>query len=108
MQTLLKKLPNEEIFLEEYIDGPQYLIEILVQDGNIYIIAVIEQEITLFKRFIVTGYSLLGQVNDRLYNSLFDAVSYIIQAFDMKNGACHLEFRRVNDIWKLIEINPRI
>jgi biotin carboxylase len=108
MKTLLKKLPNEEILLEEYVDGPQYLIEVLVHNGKIYIIAVIEQEITIFKRFIVTGYSLLGQLNDRLYHSLFDAVSSIIQAFDMKNGACHLELRRANDGWKLIEINPRI
>lgn len=108
IQSLLKKLPNEEILLEEYIDGPQYLAEILVQDGKVHIIAIIEQEITLFERFIVTGYSLLGQVDKRLYNSLFNAVNSVIQAFNMKNGACHLELRRIKDIWKLIEINPRI
>ena len=108
IQSLLKKLPNEEILLEEYIDGPQYLAEILVQDGKVHIIAVIEQEITLFERFIVTGYSLLGQVDKRLYNSLFNAVNSVIQAFNMKNGACHLELRRIKDVWKLIEINPRI
>ncbi|MDM5239611.1 ATP-grasp domain-containing protein [Bacillus cereus] len=108
IQSLLKKLPNEEILLEEYIDGPQYLVEVLVQNGKVHIIAVIEQEITLFERFIVTGYSLLGQVNKRLYNSLFNAVNSVIQAFNMKNGACHLELRRINDVWKLIEINPRI
>ncbi|WP_242212815.1 ATP-grasp domain-containing protein [Bacillus cereus group sp. BfR-BA-01383] len=108
IQSLLKKLPNEEILLEEYIDGPQYLVEILVQNGKVHIIAVIEQEITLFERFIVTGYSLLGQVDKRLYNSLFNAVNSVIQAFNMKNGACHLELRRINDVWKLIEINPRI
>ncbi|EJS69039.1 ATP-grasp domain-containing protein [Bacillus cereus] len=108
IQSLLKKLPNEEILLEEYIDGPQYLVEILVQNGKVHIIAVIEQEITLFERFIVTGYSLLGQVDKKLYNSLFNAVNSVIQAFNMKNGACHLELRRIKDVWKLIEINPRI
>ncbi|QWG90249.1 MULTISPECIES: ATP-grasp domain-containing protein [Bacillus cereus group] len=108
MQSLLKKLPNEEILLEEYVDGPQYLVEILVQNGKVHIIAVIEQEITLFERFIVTGYSLLGQVDKSLYNSLFNAVNSVIQAFNMKNGACHLELRRINNDWKLIEINPRI
>lgn len=108
IQSLLKKLPNEEILLEEYIDGPQYLVEILVQNGKVHIIAIIEQEITLFERFIVTGYSLLGQVDKRLYNSLFNAVNSVIQAFNMKNGACHLELRRIKDVWKLIEINPRI
>ncbi|EJP98885.1 MULTISPECIES: ATP-grasp domain-containing protein [Bacillus] len=108
IQSLLKKLPNEEILLEEYVDGPQYLVEILVQNGKVHIIAVIEQEITLFERFIVTGYSLLGQVDKSLYNSLFNAVNSVIQAFNMKNGACHLELRRINNDWKLIEINPRI
>ncbi|OSM09590.1 biotin carboxylase [Bacillus toyonensis] len=108
IQSLLNKLPNEEILLEEYIDGPQYLVEILVQDGKVHIIAVIEQEITFFERFIVTGYSLLGRVEKRLYNSLFNAINSVIQAFNMKNGACHLELRRIDNVWKLIEINPRI
>ncbi|MBZ3763246.1 biotin carboxylase [Bacillus thuringiensis] len=108
IQSLLKKLPNEEILLEEYIDGPQYLVEILVQDGKVHIIAVIEQEITFFERFIVTGYSLLGRVEKRLYNSLFNAINSVIHAFNMKNGACHLELRRIDNVWKLIEINPRI
>ncbi|MGM0923392.1 MAG: ATP-grasp domain-containing protein [Bacillota bacterium] len=108
MQTLLKKLPNEEILLEEYVDGPQYLVEVVVYNGRVHIVAVIEQEITFFERFIVTGYSLLGRINKRLYQVLFNAVSSIVQAFDMKNGACHLEIRMVNEGLKLIEINPRI
>lgn len=108
IQFLLGKCPNEEILLEEYIEGPQYLVEILVENGEVHIIAVIEQEVTLFERFIVTGYSLLGQVDEELYNRLFDISNSVIKAFHMENGACHLELRRRNDIWKLIEINPRI
>ncbi|PEP81025.1 ATP-grasp domain-containing protein, partial [Bacillus pseudomycoides] len=108
MQTLLNKRPNEEILLEEYVDGPQYLVEVLVHNERIHIIAVIEQEITFGERFIVTGYSLLGRLDPRIYYSLLNAINSIVQAFDMKNGACHLELRRVNGIWKLIEINPRI
>ncbi|MEH7072256.1 ATP-grasp domain-containing protein, partial [Priestia megaterium] len=108
MHTLLKKLPNEEILLEEYVDGPQYLVEVLVHNERVHIIAIIEQEITLFERFIVTGYSLLGKLNSSLSHSLFNTVSSIIQAFGMKNGACHLELRKATEGWKLIEINPRI
>ncbi|MFJ8526449.1 ATP-grasp domain-containing protein [Bacillus sp. NPDC094106] len=108
MQTLLKKLPNEEVLIEEYVDGPQYLVEILVHNGKVHIIAIIEQEITFFNRFIVTGYSLLGQVDYKLYYSLLKTINSVIKAFNMKNGACHIELRRTNDVWKLIEINPRI
>ncbi|MEH7458625.1 ATP-grasp domain-containing protein, partial [Bacillus sp. JJ1127] len=108
MQTLLKKLPNEKVLIEEYVDGPQYLVEILVHNGKVHIIAIIEQEITFLNRFIVTGYSLLGQVDKKLYYSLLKTINSVIKTFNMKNGACNIELRRINDVWKLIEINPRI
>ncbi|MEH7544626.1 ATP-grasp domain-containing protein [Neobacillus vireti] len=106
IQDLLKK--HEQILLEEYLEGPQYLIEVLVHNRKVHIVAIIEQQITLFQRFIVTGYCLLPNINQRMYNRIFEAVSSILQAFQMRNGACHLEMRLVNGVWKLIEINPRI
>ena len=106
IKKLLKK--NEQILLEEYLTGPQYLIEVLVHNGKVHIIAIIEQEITFFNRFIVTGYCLLADIDQGLYDNILEAVSSILEAFQMKNGACHLEMRLVNGAWKLIEINPRI
>ncbi|MFL6558234.1 MAG: ATP-grasp domain-containing protein, partial [Bacillus sp. (in: firmicutes)] len=106
LEELLKK--NEQILLEEYLIGPQYLIEVLVHNGKVHIVAIIEQQITFLQRFIVTGYCLLTDVNQRTYNSILETVSSILKAFQMKNGACHLEMRLVNGVWKLIEINPRI
>jgi biotin carboxylase len=106
IQELLKK--NEQILLEEYLKGPQYLIEVLVHNGKVHIVAIIEQQITLLHRFIVTGYCLLPYINQRMYDSIFETVSSILKAFQMKNGACHLEMRLVNGVWKLIEVNPRI
>ncbi|MBS4215103.1 MULTISPECIES: ATP-grasp domain-containing protein [Neobacillus] len=106
IQKLLKK--SEQILLEEYLTGPQYLIEVLVHNGKVHIVAIIEQQITFLQRFIVTGYCLLPDINQRLYYSILETVSSIVKAFQMKNGACHLEMRFVNGAWKLIEINPRI
>jgi biotin carboxylase len=106
IQGLLKK--NEQILLEEYLKGPQYLVEVLVHKGKVHIVAIIEQQITLFQRFIVTGYCLLPNINQRMYDSILETVSSILKPFRMKNGACHLEMRLVNGVWKLIEINPRI
>ncbi|MFP5111921.1 ATP-grasp domain-containing protein [Bacillaceae bacterium C204] len=106
IQELRKK--NEQILLEEYLKGPQYLIEVLVHNGKVHIVAIIEQQITFLHRFIVTGYCLLPDINQRMYDSILETVSSILKAFEMKNGACHLEMRLVNGVWKLIEINPRI
>lgn len=108
MLKLLIKKENTQILLEEYLTGPQYLIEALVHNGKVHIIAIIEQEITFSKRFIVTGYCLLADIDQDFYDKIYETVSSILQAFEMKNGACHLELRLVQGTWKLIEINPRI
>lgn len=108
IQELHKKKDNELILLEEYLVGPQYLIEAFVSNGKLHIVAIIEQEITFVKRFIVTGYCLLAEINHALYDKIYETVSSILQAFQIKNGTCHLEMRLVQGELKLIEINPRI
>lgn len=107
IKKLVKK-ENKEILVEEYLEGPQYLVEVLVHNGKVHIVAVIEQEITFLERFIITGYCLLADMEESFYHHIFKTVSSILRKFGMKNGACHLEMRLVNDEWKLIEINPRI
>lgn len=106
--TTLLERGAREVLIEEYLDGPQYLIETCVVNGKVYIVAVLEQHITLFERFIVTGYCLLGNMNKTFYNKIHEAVCLVLDRCAIKNGSCHLEMRLINDQWKLIEINPRI
>jgi biotin carboxylase len=108
IEKLRTKHPQTYILLEEYIDSPQYLVEVLVTDNEINIVTIIEQEILEKQCFIVTGYSLLAQVENELYNEIFYVVRSIIDTLEFKSGSCHLELRRHNNQWKLIEINPRI
>ncbi len=108
MELLDKKYPGVPILVEEYLDGPQYLVEAVVYQQETYIIAIIEQEITFNKKFIVTGYSLLIEPEVGFLRSLRETVSAIVKLHGMESGACHLELRLVNQEWKLIEINPRI
>ncbi|PPA68945.1 ATP-grasp domain-containing protein [Jeotgalibacillus proteolyticus] len=107
INTLLSK-GNNEVLMEEYLEGPQYLIETCIYNGELYIVAVIQQEITFIKRFIVTGYCILANLDPEFLYGIYQTVSSIINTFQLQNGSCHLELRLVNGSWKLIEINPRI
>lgn len=101
--------PNTPILIEEYMDGPQYLIELVVASSNITIVAIIEQEISkISNRFIITGYKMPALLTDKVNEKLYFAIDNIIKEIGLKNGTCHLEMRYVNHEWKLIEINPRI
>lgn len=105
---LLSNHPNESLILEDYLDGPQYLVECVVIDGDVHIVAIVEQEITFQKRFIITGYSLVINADATFYKSIKKSVIDIIELHGMKTGTCHLEMRYIQDEWKLIETNPRI
>ena len=108
MKSLFRKYPDEKILIEEFLDGPQYLIETVIFDNKVHIIAIIEQEISFDKRFIITGYNLMLDPPTDFYNKLKKTIELILESHEMKSGTCHLEMRYVKDNWKLIEINPRI
>ena len=81
MKKMLKLYPNQKIVLEEYLDGPQYLVEVLVHNGNINIVAVFKQEITKKIKFIVTGYELQLNLEGELYKKLIKAIESIYKRF---------------------------
>lgn len=92
VKQLIKKYPDIPVMAEEYLDGPQYLVETIVYKNAIHIIAVFQQEITFEKRFIVTGYNLLLNSSVEFIDHLERSVRSIINAFGMETGPCHLEF----------------
>ncbi|ALC89727.1 hypothetical protein AM500_08060 [Bacillus sp. FJAT-18017] len=106
--SLRKQFPEQPILIEEYLNGPQYLIEVLVWEGKARIIGIIEQFISKGERFIVTGYHYPASLSETQHEELDSVVAKVLSALDMTLGSCHLEMRWVNGEWKLIEINPRV
>ncbi|ARF16646.1 ATP-grasp domain-containing protein [Sporosarcina ureae] len=108
MKDMLKVHPGQQIVVEEYLEGPQYLVELVVVDGKLHLVAVIKQDIQKDLKFIITGYDIQLTLEKSLYDRLFKTVESICVDLGAKNVACHLELRYVRDTWKLIELNPRI
>lgn len=94
------------VLAEEYLDGPQYLIEAAVYEGEVFIAAVIEQEWN--DSFIITGYAFPAKISGDAEHSLAETVRDIVRLIGIKKGSCHLEMRYVRGMWKLVEFNPRM
>src|SRR5690606_1909569 len=87
---LLKHFSPEQILVEEYIDGPQYIIETLTINGKVHIIAIIEQQIEIFNdHFIITGYQVIHDYPKQFYRSLKKAIKHIIKTIGLYLGPCH-------------------
>lgn len=108
VKRIYHKNPNHPILIEEYLQGPQYLVEVVVFNGHVSIAAIVEQEVTKGERFIITGYSLWPNQPEEQLPGLQDTVVSIIADFNLKNGTCHLELKFTDKGWRLIEINPRM
>lgn len=108
LRYLRNKNLGETIMIEEYIDGPQYLVEAIVYKRQPHVIGIVEQEITQGKRFIITGYGVLVKAPSDIQAGLEEVLQSIVTIFNIENGALHLELRLTKNGWKLIEINPRI
>ncbi|MFB5190136.1 ATP-grasp domain-containing protein [Alicyclobacillus fastidiosus] len=109
IRQLTNKYPGQRILIEEYIRGPQYLVEVLVEDRTIHIIAIVEQHMLNHRgRMIVAGYAVLVSPPRELLDSLRETVQDIVMRMGLENGPCHIELRRRHDGWKVIEINPRM
>lgn len=108
IKQLHRKYSEIPILVEEYLEGPQYLIEVVVFQSKITIAAIVEQEVTKGDRFIITGYSISPDLSLEQLPGLKETVYSIIEDFQLRNGTCHLEVKLTDNGWKLIEINPRM
>lgn len=104
----LRNRYSDNLLIEEYLNGPQFIVEAIVHQGEIQIAAIVEQEITKNGNFVVTGYSISKELNHTYKDSLVKTVDEILRTLGLENGNCHLEIRFVQGTWKLIEVNPRI
>ncbi|SER97756.1 ATP-grasp domain-containing protein [Psychrobacillus sp. OK032] len=108
LRLLQMNHPNNPLLIEEFLQGPQYLVEILVYNNEIKFLGLVEQKVLYNGRFIVTGYKFPGKVEMEEYRSLYACISSILKQIDLSNGSCHMEMKLVQGKWKLIEINPRM
>lgn len=107
-QKIRDKYPDDSLLIEEFLDGPQYLVEIIIQNNVLKFFAVMEQDIISNGKFIVSAYKYPAKLEETMVKSLTTIILNITEKLGFSNGSCHMEWKLVQDEWKLIEINPRM
>ena len=95
------------VIVEEYMDGPEVSVEILVQDGEPFILQVTDKLTTGEPHFVEIGHSQPSQLAkddiDRIKNLAHDAV----KAVGIINGCGHAEIKLTSKGPKMVEIGGR-
>lgn len=84
---------NKELIIEEYIYGNQYSVETISTNGNHRIVAFTEEYITVLPKIIETGQMIPARLTNIQSKKIEKVVYNLLNAFDIKFGACHIELR---------------
>lgn len=97
------------ILVEEYIDGKEYSIESISQNGKHKILQLTEKFTTGFPNFIESAHLSPARVDDYLKKQIFKIIEKALEALNVQNGAGHSEIKvsEKGDI-KIIEIAARM
>ena len=96
------------VIVEEYLDGPEVSVEILVQDGEPYIIQVTDKLTTGEPHFIEIGHSQPSQLPITDIEEIRQLAYNAAKAVGIQNGCGHAEIKLTSKGPKMVEIAGRL
>lgn len=96
------------VIVEEYLDGPEVSVEILIQDGEPYIIQVTDKITSGEPHFIEIGHSQPSQLPPMDVEAIKKLAYNATKAVGINNGCGHAEIKLTSKGPKMIEIAGRL
>lgn len=98
---------NEEYLVEEYLIGPEFSVEIFVDNGNIAFAEVTEKQTSPLPYFVETMHVFPTSVNVDKKNKIIGVAKAALDAIGFDNGPAHVEIKLTDDGPRIIEVNGR-
>jgi len=104
-----KESNNKIVLIEEYLQGDQYSVELVSQNGVHHILGVTKEYFIDEKDFVESHYLLPSFNEQEIISEYKGLLERVLNAFEIKYGASHIEFRVSADKnVKIIEIASRM
>lgn len=99
---------SSEILVEEYIDGPEFSVELFIYEGAITIMAVCEKTLGPTPYFVEVGYAVPATISASLRKELCLVAESALRALTADNVVAHIELRIRDNQAYVIEVNLRV
>lgn len=104
----LKESRDNSVLIEEFIDGPEFSVEIIVWNGKVNILTVTDKKTTEAPHFVELGHNQPSCFPESTVAIIKDAAIMGVKALNVNNCACHAEVKVMNDKAYLMEIGARM
>lgn len=107
IKSVCKIVGESGFLLEEYIDGEEYSVEGIVDNGRAFTLAVTEKHTTNEPNFIETGHVIPAPIDPKLRKKIANIVDMALQAIGMRMGIFHVEVFISDDQVIIGEVHAR-
>lgn len=107
-ESALKESHDNSVLLEQFIDGPEFSIEVIVWDGTINVLTVTDKKTTGSPHFVELGHSQPSRYSNSIIEKLTNVAIDGVKALGVDNCACHVEAKLYNGNAYLMEIGARL
>ncbi len=107
-ERALKESRDKSVLIEQYIDGPEFSVEIIVWNKHVNVLQVTDKKTTGAPYFVELGHNQPSVFPQKTVNIVKKAAIAGVLALGVNNCACHAEVKVQNGKAYLMEIGARL
>ena len=104
----LNESRDKSVLIEQFIEGPEFSIEIIVWNGKVNVLTVTDKKTTGAPHFVELGHNQPSCFSDTDVETLKAAAVAGVKALGVNNCACHAEAKLMEGKAYLMEIGARL
>ena len=104
----LEESRDKSVLIEQFIEGPEFSVEIIVWNGNVNVIAVTDKKTTEAPHFVELGHNQPSVYPDDTVALIKDSAIRGVKALGVDKCACHAEVKMQDSKAYIMEIGARM
>lgn len=107
-EVALEESRDNSVLIEQFIEGAEFSVEIIVWEGQVNILTITDKETTGAPHFVELGHNQPSRFPEDIVAIIKDAAIRGVKALGVDKCACHAEVKVQNDKAYLMEIGARM
>ena len=96
------------VIVEEYMQGPEVSVEVIVWQGEIHILQITDKITTGAPRFVEMGHTQPSRLSAEVQEQIKDLTCRAVKAIGIDNGPAHVEIMVTENGPKMVELGARM
>lgn len=99
---------DKSVMLEQFVEGPEFSVEIIVWDGQVNVLTVTDKKTTEAPYFVELGHNQPSCFSTEIVEKIKSAAVTGVKALEVNNCACHAEVKVQEGSAYIMEIGARM